>query len=148
FGVTTGQGYLAAIDQQVLYLSPYLERVSISDYDIGYLALLDRSDLVSHPEDLSRIDRHCLECFFLWKTKRSSHSCVIGKISSVCRVERLKGNSDARFGQYPRIRERSVVRVILVLRQTKDGSYQHWNTLGFQEVGNPVSFGTAGKNHF
>src|SRR6266404_8408461 len=59
--VPAGEGYVASVDEHVLDLSPYLERVTVSHNQVCNLPLLDRPDAVGDPENLRRIDRDRLE---------------------------------------------------------------------------------------
>ena len=74
--VPAGERYVASVDEHVLDLSPYLERVTVSDNQVCNLPLLDRSDAIGDAENLRRINRDRLERFFFWQPKRGSHSGV------------------------------------------------------------------------
>src|SRR5215467_7290329 len=129
FSMAAGQWDFVPIDEQVLYLCPYFERVSISDDDIRNFPGLDRSDLIRHAKDFGGIDRHCLESFLPGKTECSGHSGMIGEVAHVRGFESLKSDLDPSLGQHAGVCKRSIIRVIFVLGQPQNRPDQHRNAL-------------------
>ena len=129
-------------------------RISPGDDDVCVFAGLDRAHAVCDAENLGGIDRHSLECLFLWQPVCTGKSRVVRQVANlgtaIAGRDRKLNAGTMKLG---RAFKQEIVRVVLADRQAIDVSKDNGNVVLLEVIGrfhapsaNDVPFSIIGKN--
>src|SRR5882724_1283080 len=135
-------------DKEVADIGGDLQRIAVSDDNVGGFSGFKRAYLVGKTQNLRRVEGYSSERFVVWQTVSNGASCVLAKAPRERVVETGDGEFHAGFREFGRLGEQAIVGIVFLTGQREHRPQDDWHALRAQQILNFVRFAAARDDDF